>query len=507
VTVKYKELPELLAVQQSSDEDLKQQIRNIYGNDLFLFASKVTTEDPEDLENPWKAYPLEDLPYLKDILKSFLEDKLVVVLKSRRMLVTWTYCIAALWDIMFHNGRQIAFVSIKGEKTKSILKRVEFIWDKLPSWKPNVKFVYFPQPKAICEDTHSSIHSYPGGANQLRGEGYSFIFSDELAFQSDQDETWRSSKPTIEGGGRFVAVSTPNGKDNLFYQLCQNPDFKKIELHYSKNPNKKEEWKKKAFSGLTQKDVEQEYELNFVATNENSIYGDFNYQIHIRKQVFNPEKHLLVGWDFGYNRPAVVLSQFYDGIFRVLASKLGYKTTLDKFIEEAILLEKQYAKDAVVIHDFCDIAGKQPNKQTGMTDIQVLDKVLFKKGRFLRYRKTHDLEDDHNIIRNLMTKLQKGDACFQVDPVNTIIIEGLRGGYHYHGLNEKICGCTQRNEFQEKEDEYYKHLLDCIRYTIVNMIGAGGPLKILKTNALPNIPISHDKRFSKKTTLKDIMSY
>lgn len=482
-----------LAIEQSSDQELIEQIRENYKNDLLLFSSICTTEDPHDRKRPFKLFPTKKLPYIKKFANAFLKEHRTVILKSRQIMATWFFCIAALWDILFNKGSKGAFVSKKGEDSRKLIERMKFIYDNLPDWKSHVNFVMFPQPKAECQENWSVVYAYPQGADQLRSQTFSWIFSDEFAFQEDQDKTWRSSKPTVDGGGRFIACSTPNGAGNLFYHFWNDPSFYKIEVHYSENPFKNEKWKKEARKGMREKDWQQEYETNFLATQENTIFGDFNYKLHVKEQIFQPQYPLLVGWDFGYNRPAIVWCQYYDAIFRILKSFLGYKITLDKFAEEVFKIEKEHFESPIAIFDYCDSAGLQINKQTGMTDIQVLNKLFESRNRYLRFKKSTNLEEDFAIIRNFMNKLVKGEVCFQIDPSNVNIIEGFRGGMHYHGDTQRVCGCTNANEFFEFERDYYKHLNDCIRFIFLNNFGIDGPINSKQDKLV--IPSTKDKRF------------
>jgi hypothetical protein len=61
----------------------------------------------------------------------------------------------------------------------------------------------------------------PQGADVLRSRTASGIFADELGFQEKGREGFQASKPTIEGGGRYTTVSTPNGQ-NFFYELLHS---------------------------------------------------------------------------------------------------------------------------------------------------------------------------------------------------------------------------------------------------------------------------------------------
>ena len=488
------ELVKRLAIEQSSDQELVEQIRDEYRNDIIEFARIACTEDSHDQKNPIKPLPLDKVSFIKKLLNAYVKFNKIIILKSRQQYVTWIFCIASLWHILFFKSVRVAFVSKKGNDSRRLIERVKVIYDSLPDWKPKAEFVLFPEPRVSVPDNHSFIFAYPSGADQLRGETFTAIFSDEAAFQEEQEKTYRASKPTIDSGGKFVIVSTPNGQSNLFYHLWKDPSFEKFEIHYKQNPFRDKNWEKEARKGVRDSDWQQEQECNFLTTQSNTIFSDYNYQTHVKKLQYDPKVPIMVGHDLGFNRPGIAWCQYSGGIFKILRSFLGYKTIINNFADQFFSMEKEHFPDAMHFFDFVDSAGKQPNKQTGFTDIQALNKLLEPKNRYLRFRTCISVEDDFNIVRGFLTRLQKGESCFQIDVSNTNIIEGFRGGMHYHGNSQKICGCTDSNEFFDSENDYYKHLNDCVRYIIVNNFSHDGPISS-KQDKL-DIPRTRDKRFT-----------
>jgi hypothetical protein len=66
------------------------------------------------------------------------------------------------------------------------------------------------------------IQGFPQGADQLRQFTFSGILADEMAFWNDAQEMYSASFPTLEGGGRFTAISSPGAgffKALVFDQL------------------------------------------------------------------------------------------------------------------------------------------------------------------------------------------------------------------------------------------------------------------------------------------------
>lgn len=488
-------------IRGSSDEQLAQTLRAAYKEDIKLFASICITEDPHDRDNAFKPFPIDTIPYLGAVLDAYVKESKIVIVKSRQVMITWAFVVAVLWDVMFHSGVRAAIVSKKGDDARKILERIQGVYERLPSWKPKMKFKYFPTARADVEGIKSAIFCFAQGADQLRGDTMSVILSDEFAFQEEQEKTYRSSKPTIDGGGKFVAVSTPNGRNNLFYELAKDPAYHRIDVHWSMNPYKDSLWQQEAFSGISEETRQQEFELNFLATRASRVYNDFNYITHAKLTPFTKGFPLYVGWDWGYNRPAVAFMQIVNNKLRILKSHLGNKIYIDEWVDEVLRLQAGWFPNAGIVYDYCDIDGKKNRENSKSTVIKDVNAKLRKFGRFMRYRKTVDIEKGHDLIRKFMLTMQNGEPCFSVDPTNTLVIDGFQGGYHYHPGKDKPCGCGL-NEVNEKEPDYYKHIMDAIRYVLENCYNQMAEAKF-KASALPSKPISYDKRYGPKGGLYD----
>ena len=191
-------------------------------NDLITFLTDYTfTLDEHDKINPIKKLPM-DKEYLRDMAALFLNEKLLIIEKSRQMLITWTMIACHLWDAMFHEGRRIFFQSKKEQDANHLVDRAKFIYERLPNW---LKQMYPANPPAYCKlefGKHNSIiQGIPQGAEQLRQYTASRIFSDEMAFQEKNEEAFIASKPTLTGGGHFIGVSSPNFKE-FFYRVAHD---------------------------------------------------------------------------------------------------------------------------------------------------------------------------------------------------------------------------------------------------------------------------------------------
>ncbi len=84
------------------------------------------------------------------------------------------------------------------------------------------EYIKVPMARKYCymrfDGTDSIIHAVSQDSDALRSSTASAIFSDEMAFQPYARKSYQGARPTIEGGGKFTGISTPNGK-NFFYNL------------------------------------------------------------------------------------------------------------------------------------------------------------------------------------------------------------------------------------------------------------------------------------------------
>lgn len=166
----------------------------------------VFTLDEHDRNVPIKQYPSQE--YLKKALVDpWLKYDKLIVAKSRQMIATWTFVALYLHNTQFNVGRLNFFTSKKEEDADALVGRAEFIYGQQPKFLRPYKMT-----RSFCKmefpEIHSKIKGVPQGGDQLRMHTASGVFSDEMAFQTEAEDSYTAAKPTIEGGGRFTAVSS-----------------------------------------------------------------------------------------------------------------------------------------------------------------------------------------------------------------------------------------------------------------------------------------------------------
>jgi hypothetical protein len=178
--------------------------------DPIEFLKCVRTLDEVDTATPVKPFPI-DLDYIRLFCKLWLRERFIAVPKSRRMKMTWTCVALFTWDAMFHAGRHEGFVSKKEDDSNELLKRSKFILDNLdperlpreliPAYSDKYCEIAFPE-------LNSKISGFASGSDQLRQFTLSGILADEMAFWKDAQAMYSGSMPTLQGGGRFTAISS-----------------------------------------------------------------------------------------------------------------------------------------------------------------------------------------------------------------------------------------------------------------------------------------------------------
>lgn len=190
-------------------------LREIALSDPVFFLKKcVTTMDEHDSQNPYK--PLPDKEYLWKIAEVWNQHNLILIAKSRQMMVTWLMVALHVW-LALHPAKRVFFVSKKEVDADALKERAAFIVQNLPEWirpKYSVKYCLLRFP-----ELNSQIEAVSQESDALRQYTASAILFDEMAFADKAREIYTAAKPTIVGGGKFTGISTPNGK-NFFFELA-----------------------------------------------------------------------------------------------------------------------------------------------------------------------------------------------------------------------------------------------------------------------------------------------
>ena len=128
-----------------------------------------------------------------------------------------------------------------------------------PMGPPPNKNVIFSRcnSKELILKNGCKVVARSSGPDASRGVGgVQWLIFDEAAFIENGKDVYASALPTVSTGGHIIMISTPNGKDMLYYETCRQAklkgtkdwnNFELVEMKWYQDPryNKFLEWTKK----------------------------------------------------------------------------------------------------------------------------------------------------------------------------------------------------------------------------------------------------------------------
>lgn len=128
-----------------------------------------------------------------------------------------------------------------------------------PMLPPQNKNVIFNRcnSKELILKNGCKVVARSSGPDASRGVGgVQWLIFDEAAFIENGKDVYASALPTVSTGGHIIMISTPNGKDMLYYETCRQAklkgtkdwnNFELVEMKWYQDPryNKFLEWTKK----------------------------------------------------------------------------------------------------------------------------------------------------------------------------------------------------------------------------------------------------------------------
>ena len=122
----------------------------------YFMTHWANTLDVHDDINPVSLFPKKE--YIKIIVEIWLNSQLLLVPKSRQMMMSWIFTTLYLWDTQFHKGRLTFFQSKKSDDADDLVKRAKFVYDHEPKFLKR----YYENDKfhdLKCNPQHNGQHT------------------------------------------------------------------------------------------------------------------------------------------------------------------------------------------------------------------------------------------------------------------------------------------------------------------------------------------------------------
>lgn len=201
---------------------------------------------------------------------------------SRQIGKSTLMTIYALWLANFYSDQLIIILAHKEKMAKELFSRIKLAYEELPNWvKVSVDNEWNDLSAKFANG--SRIITSPTSANAIRGQTASCIILDEFAFVEDSiaRDFWTAVTPTLitAPDAKLFVSSTPNGTDNIFYDLVARSEqgknnFKVEKVIWSDVPGRGAAWKRNVIETELNGDIdrfEQEYECRFLGSSNSAF--------------------------------------------------------------------------------------------------------------------------------------------------------------------------------------------------------------------------------------------
>lgn len=266
-------------IENISDEEFQRRVLEIAKckRDIVYFAEKYYR--CINLDKGLHIIKLYDIQ--KEFLRFLVDNNKVICVSGRQQGKSTIYCIYALWAACFNSEKKIMILANKAATALELLGRIETGYEYLPHWIKPACLVF--NKGEITFSNLSSIRAFASSSDAARGFSANCVILDEFAFLNKNiaDKLFTSMYPVISSSrnGKFIIVSTPNGTDNLYYDIWCQANSKEVgknlegwrpfEMHWFDVPGHDQAWKERQIAAIGAQRFAQEFNNEFLAKSDN----------------------------------------------------------------------------------------------------------------------------------------------------------------------------------------------------------------------------------------------
>jgi len=425
-----------------------EELKHCFDDPWYFLTNYVITFDRLNGE---MIFPGWD--YLKNLVKIFERERLVIILKSRQMLISWLVVSYVLWECIFHGYSDNLFISRKLKTSQELLWRIKFIYSRLPEFM-KVKLGYNNKSTFELNGTESRMISLPADPEAGRTYSPRRVIIDEFAFVPYAEEIFNSLQPALDGGGKFIGISTSNGSHTKHGQLYVNAEkegFYRADVHYKLHPEKDGEWAQEARKGISQETWDREQEMNLDVCG-NRVYKNFLAKRNVKDCAYNNRFRTFRSIDFGYHTPYVLWAQMDStGNIFLLREWVGEENTIFELINEIKRIDTEIGINEFDVEmTFCDPAGIQ-KKDEGISAVERLKKAGIK----VSYIHCPVIIGIDLVREKILSS--SGDVSLFFSNTMKRIISDINGYV------------LKKNSDEPLKDNITSHSMDALRYLITNL--------------------------------------
>lgn len=232
---------------------LVEEYKRCYSSCVYFIEHYLTTYDATSQ----KQKQFITFPRQKVFLQTLSENKNVIAIKHRQAGITTTTSAFIAWKCIFTNPKSVEVVlTIANQKAmaQDFLSKITTFIEQAPRWVWGPEY-YNPDPKdpknfkpIFVKKNQSEFELFNGCKGYARSakkdatrgvSGTSILAIDEAAFIEASEDVFASalSSTITNPKARTIMVSTPNGKDRLYYKtymqaLSGENNFKVVDFFW-----------------------------------------------------------------------------------------------------------------------------------------------------------------------------------------------------------------------------------------------------------------------------------
>ncbi len=398
-------------------------------------------------------------PFQADALGVLNEYDRVFALKARQLGITWLVLAHLLYLGSFWGNRLFLIASQSGSDAIDALHRLRIMYNSLEH--PPVTLVT-DNTEQIVFSNGSRFESMKATKRAGRSKAAYAGFADEFAFWDWPDEQLNALDSACE---RLYGATTGNGPGDVAHTIWKQSQagigrWHGIFYPWSAHPGRDAEWYRQ---NVTEAPEPRLAKREHAATPEDalsspagSFFERFTRERNVAKVVPVSAWTTWRGIDFGYRHPACVWVQKSPaGQYFVVGELAPSNVTTEEFRDTIVAGDKRLGVSPR--YSYCDPQGNAANVQTAESEFEVL-----KRAHLAPRSKPSSIRDGCIRIMNLLADpdlpLVVSEDCPQL----------------IRCLTQVKPDKSRPELYDQREDSPYQHLLDALRYLLVNKPSSGG---------------------------------
>lgn len=209
------------------------------------FAARTQIEVPDGSE---VAHAVFDLwPAQVELLQTMVDKRLLVVLKSRQVGISWLACLYALRLCTLYPGQPVLCLSRGQLEANELIHRISFMHHQHQD-KAQLPALVKDNTGDLQWANGSSVISLAATRNAGRSLTAALAILDEWAFMAWPRQTLAAVKPTIDAGGKLFIISSADGQGSAYHQFWQHAEsglngYTPVFLPWFARPDRGEGWR------------------------------------------------------------------------------------------------------------------------------------------------------------------------------------------------------------------------------------------------------------------------